>query len=253
MRFGVLVLAGALALPAVAAAQQTVGLESQPHPDLVPPARFSLTPWVGYRVPTGFNDVAAVGTDAVTTYNVRTSRGGGVAVGLNGEARVFGPVNAVASIGYSPGDQDEVTFNDGEDGGYVLDGPDVTFLKAGIQYRLPDPIPDQRRYHPAAFVTVAPAVVWMSYPDIEGFGENVNFTSREFALNLGVDAVTMLNSHGVGLSFGVEDYITFVDRDRLRLRQSELASDITGDNTTFNVDYSTNNLLLLRAGVSWRF
>ncbi|HEX8391459.1 MAG TPA: hypothetical protein VF665_03795 [Longimicrobium sp.] len=253
MRFGVLVLAGALALPAVAAAQVT-GVDAPPSPDLVPPARYTVTPWVGYRLPTGYNDVAAVGNAA--TLSVRTSRGGNVAVGLTGEARVYGPVNAVAAIGYSPADQDQVVFTDAEGNtdGYILEGPAVTFLKAGVQYRLPDPIPDNRRYHPAAFVTVAPAVVWSNYPELSGFSDNVNSTSREFALNLGVDAVTMLNSRGVALSFAVEDYITFLDRDRIRLREGELGTDFfEGEDTSFNVDYSTSNILLLRAGVSWRF
>lgn len=253
MRFGVLVLAGALALPAVAAAQVT-GVDAPPSPDLVPAARFTVTPWVGYRLPTGFDDVAALAENG-STFRVRTSRGGNVAVGLNGEARVYGPVNAVVSLGFSPADEDQVVFTDanGTRDGYILEGPAVTFLKAGVQYRLPDPVPDNRRYHPAAFITVAPAVVWSNYPELEGFTDNVNSTRREFALNLGVDAVTMLNSRGVALSFGVEDYITFLDRDRIRVREAELGSDFLGEDAAFNVDYSTSNILLFRAGVSWRF
>lgn len=257
MRFGVFALAGLLMLPAAAAAQGG-GFTAEPPTNLVPSSRFNITPWLGFRLPYGTGDYYVFTQDQTTPrqFLLEDERGGNVAVGLNAEARVLPALNAVVGVSYSPGDQDRVNIVDeaGQQGGFQIDGPAVTFIKAGVQYRLPDPVPDNRRFHPAAFVTVAPAVVWMDYPDLLGFeSDNVNGSSRHFALNLGLDAVTRLNSRGLALNFAVEDYITFIDTDRIRLRDEEIVGGFLGEGVTIDYDYGTANMLLVRAGVSWRF
>lgn len=257
MRFGVLALAGLLALPTAAAAQNNGGFAAEPPTDLVPFTRFAVTPWVGVRVAYGTGDYF-VFTEGGDQFRLDEERGGGFAVGLNAEYQLTGPLNLVAGVGYSGADQDQVNVVDpltetGES--FVIDGPEVWFVKAGLQYRLPDPIPDNRRFHPAAYITVAPSVVFADYPELSGFDGNddVNGNSRHFGLNLGVDAVTNIGSRGLALSFGVEDYITFWDENRIRVRDQVLLGSLFEEPVTIDYDFSSANILLVRAGLSWRF
>lgn len=254
MRLGVLALAGLLALPAAAAAQNDGGFASEPPADLVPYTRFAVTPWIGFRSPYGSGDYF-VFTESGDQFQLDEDRGGGAAIGLDAAYRVTGPLNVIAGFGYSGADENELTVLDeaGTVRRFQSDGPEVWFLKAGVQYRLPDPIPDNRRYHPAAYVTVAPALVFTDYPDFEGFdNDDVNGSARHFALNIGFDAAANLGSRGLTLTFTVEDYLTFVDEDRVRVRDEVLLGDLFEEPVVIEYDRSTNNIVLLRAGLSWR-
>ena len=253
MRFGVLAMAGLLALPSAAAAQNDGGFASEPEPELVPYSRFAVTPWVGLRVAYRSGNYFAF-TENGTQFQLDEDRGGGAAIGLDAALRVLGPLNVVAGMGYSSADQNELNVLD-EDGTlrtFQSDGPEVWFVKAGLQYRLPDPMPDNRRFHPAAYITVAPALVFMDWPDFEGFEDNVTGSARHFALNVGFDAVTNVGSRGLALSFTIEDYLTFVDEDRVRLRDEALLGAFFEEPVVIDYDESTHNILLLRAGLSWR-
>jgi hypothetical protein len=254
MRFGVLALAGLLALPAAAAAQNDGGFASEPSPDLVPYTRFAITPWVGFRVPYGSGDYF-VFTDSGSQFALDEDRGGSAAVGVDAAYQLTGPLNLVAGVGWSGSDQNDLTVID--EGGatrlYQSAGPEVWFVKAGVQYRLPDPMPDNRRFHPAAYVTVAPALVFMDWPEFEGFeDDDVIGSTRNFALNIGFDAATNIGSRGLALSFAVEDYLTFLDEDRIRVRDEVLLADIFEEPVVVEYNESTNNILILRAGISWR-
>lgn len=257
MRFGVLALAGVLTLPAVAAAQNDGGFASQPPAELVPYTRFAVTPWVGVRVGYGFGDYF-VFTEAGEQFRLDENRGGGGSVGLNAEYQLHGPLNLVAGVAYSAANEDEInittTGTTTTTETFINDGPQMWFIKAGAQYRLPDPIPDNRRFHPAAYITVAPAVVFVDYPEIEGLdNDDVNGSSRHFGLNLGVDAVGNIGSRGLAFSLGLEDYLTFWNEDRVRLRDEVLLSEFFEEPVDINYDSGTGNILMLRAGLSWRF
>ncbi|HST61440.1 MAG TPA: hypothetical protein VLK84_22230 [Longimicrobium sp.] len=258
MRFGVLALAGLLVLPAVAHAQNDETFAAQPPADLVPFSRFAITPWVGVRVGYGSGDYYAI-TENGDQFLVDEDRGGASAVGLNAEYQLTGPLNLVAGAAYSGADEDDLNLTTVTGGtstttSFVANGPQMWFFKAGLQYRLPDPIPDNRRFHPAAYVTVAPSMVLMDHPDIEGLdNDDVTGSSRHFGLNLGVDAVTNIGSRGLALSLGFEDYLTFWNQDRLRLRDEVLVGGIVEEPVVIDYDASTANILMLRLGLSWRF
>ena len=256
MRFGVLALAGLLALPAAAAAQNNGGFAAEPPAELVPFTRFAITPWVGFRVPYGSGEYFVFTETGGEQISVDEDRGGGVAVGLDAAYQIRGPLNLVGGVAYSAGDEDQlfVIREDGTEERYESNGPEVWFVKAGVQYRLPDPIPDNRRFHPAAYVTVAPAIVFADFADIEGLdSDDVNGTSQHFALNLGVDAATNIGSRGLTLTFALEDYITFWDQDRVRVRDEVLFGGLFEDTVILEYDTPASNILMLRAGVSWRF
>jgi hypothetical protein len=254
MRFGVLALAGLLALPAAAAAQNDGGFASEPPAELVPYTRFAVTPWVGFRAPYGSGNFF-VFTESGTQFLLDEDRGGSGAVGLDAAYRITGPLNVIAGVGYSGSDQNELNVIDeaGAVRRFQSDGPEVWFVKAGLQYRLPDPMPDNRRFHPAAYVTVAPAMVFMDWPDFEGIeNDDIIGTTSNFALNIGVDAVTNIGSRGLALSFTIEDYLTFLDEDRIRVRDEALLGEFFEEPVVVEYDNATNNILVLRAGLSWR-
>lgn len=256
MRFGVLALAGLLALPAAAAAQNDDGFAASPRPELVPFTRFAITPWVGFRVPYGSGEYFVFTETGGEQLQLDEDRGGGAAVGLDAAYQIRGPLSVVGGVAYSAADEDQLTVlrEDGTTQLFEANGPEIWFLKAGLQYRLPDPIPDNRRFHPAAYVTVAPAVVFADFPDIEGLdNDDVNGSSRHLALNLGVDAATNLGSRGLTLTFALEDYITFWDQDRIRVRDEVLFGELFDDTVVLEYDTPASNILMLRAGVSWRF
>ena len=256
MRFGVLALAGLLALPSAAAAQNEGGLSTEPPADLVPYTRFAITPWVGFRVPYGSGEYFVFTEDGDQQLLLDEDRGGGAAVGLDAAFQVRGPLNVIASVAYSAADEDQLTVTDeaGEQTFYKSNGPQVWFLKAGVQYRLPDPVPDNRRFHPAAYVSVAPALVVADWPDIEGLdNDDVTGSTRNFALNIAFDAAANIGSRGLALSFGLEDYITFWDEDAVRVRDEVLLGGLFEDTVTIDYESSAANILLLRAGLTWRF
>lgn len=257
MRFGVLALAGVLALPAVAAAQNDGGFASQPPADLVPYTRFAITPWVGVRVGYGSGDYFVL-TEGGEQFQLNDERGGGAALGLNAEYQLRGPLNLVAGVAYSAANEDEITVTTlgttPTATTFINDGPEMWFVKAGVQYRLPDPVPDNRRFHPAAYVTVAPSMVFMDHPEIEGLDDDdVTGSTRHFGLNIGVDAVSNIGSRGLALSFGLEDYLTFWDEDRVRVRDEVLLGGLFEEPVQINYDSGSANILVLRAGLSWRF
>lgn len=257
MRFGVLALAGVLALPAAAVAQNTGGFANPPSAQLVPYTRFAITPYIGLRAPYGSGEYF-VTTESGDQYLLDEDRGGGVAVGLNAEYRITGPLNLVAGVAYSAADEDELTVTTGGSTTatdvYLSDGPEMWFVKAGLQYRLPDPIPDNRRFHPAAYITVAPSLVVTDFAEIEGLdNDDVNGSSSHFGLNLAVDAVSNIGSRGLALSFGLEDYITFWNQDDIRVRDEVLLGSLFQEPVTINYDSNSAHILVLRAGVSWRF
>jgi hypothetical protein len=253
MRLGVLVLGGLLALPAAAPGQVGDAFAADPSPQLVPYTSFAVTPWLGLRLGHGSGEYFVF--TETTQLRVTEARGGGAAVGLNLEGRITGPLNLVAGLAYTAASQDEITFVslNGTEVTFRSDGPAVLFAKAGLQYRIPDPLRDDRRYHPAAYVSVAPAVVVMDWPRFEGFGSEVSGTATNFAINLAFDALTNIGSRGLALSLGLEDYITFWNRGRTRIRDETLIGEFLDGPVTIDYDSRASNLLMLRIGASWRF
>lgn len=254
MRRCALALAGLLALPVLAHAQNTGPVSNEPRPELLPQSRWAVTPYIGVRVPytTGEYTVFTEGGDQLV---VQEERGGSFALGIAGELRLRGPFSAIGSVTFSPGQEDIYqvrAFGDSVGDAFRLDGADVTFVKAGIAARLPDPFRDDRRYHPSAFVYAAPALVWMRRGEIEGADPAFGDDSFSFALNLGADAVQRIGRGNWALSLGFEDFITFWDTDGSRDRDELIFASYAEEPVVIEYDYGTSHLLLLRLGVSYR-
>lgn len=250
-RFALTLAAGLLALPGVAGAQTRPVYTPEPHPQQLPHSRWAITPYVGARVPYNTGTFYVTGANGADL-QVEEEREGSPAVGLNADfffRRVFG---FTAGVAYSSAPQDIFTYGTPGDslpeGRFITDAPAMWFAKAGITARLPDPRPDDRRFHPSAFVTVAPAIVFMG----EHAGEE---RTQHFALNLGADATTRIGRSGFAFQIGLEDYITFWNTDRFLERDAARFGTeprFEGEPVAIDYNYRTGNILMARFGISYR-
>ena len=248
MRRSVLALAGLLALPAAAAAQD-------PIPGQLPPARFAVTPFVGIRVPYSAGN-AYLFTPEGGQYVIDEERGGGPVVGLEAQARLRGPVSLLGSIAFSDAGSTDIALISPEDGTQIplrADNPSTWMGKLAVAYRLPEPRPDNRRFRPAGYLVAGPALVRTDQHDDEGLGGDLSGASNHWGLNLGVHTATTLGSPRLALHFGIEDYLTFWDTDRLAEQEAAAYAIHFGEGTLVDFDYSSSNLVVLRAGLSFRF
>lgn len=244
MRLSVLALSGLLALPAAAAAQDPL------PPGQLPPARFSVTPFVGMRVPYTTGN-AYLFTGDGRAFSIDEDRGGGALAGVEAEARVRGPLSLLGSVAYSNAGDYLITLTSGEGERIPLiaDTPDMWMGKLAVAYRLPEPRPDNRRFHPAGFVSVGPSLVRTSWSDSD-LGDGAN---NHWGVNFGVHTATTLGTPRLALNLGIEDYLTFWDTERLAEHDAILYGRHFEDQAAVDFDYSSSNLIMLRAGLSFRF
>ena len=245
MKIRALALAGLLALPAVASAQEPL------PPGQLPPARFSVTPFIGLRVPyTTGNAYLFVGENR--SFIIDEDRGGAPLAGVEGEARLRGPVSLLGSVAFGNGGDHTIrlTSSEGDDQiPLIADTPDMWMGKLALAYRLPEPRPDNRRFHPAGFISAGPALVRTSWADSDLDGDGIN----HWGLNLGVHAATTIGSPRLALNIGLEDFLTFWNTERLAEHDATLYGQYFEDAADVDFDYSSSNLVVLRAGLSFRF
>jgi hypothetical protein len=255
MNRSALALLGLLALPLAAAAQNDRPmLANEPAPERLPVAKFTITPYVGVRVPFNTGTEVLV-TEDNTQFNLRTERGGGPMAGVDVSARLAGPVHFVVGAAYS-GRRDDLLLLQSGSGvdSLTTQGPAYWFAKAGVQVRLADPNPDNRRFHPSALITAAPAMVWTDWNDVPGFSAEANRSSQHFAMNLGADAAARIGaSERWSFTLGVQDYMVFWNTDRMAARDAAIGELLAAEPVTVAYDYSSSNILTLRFGVSYRF
>ncbi|HEX8450535.1 MAG TPA: hypothetical protein VF647_00495 [Longimicrobium sp.] len=250
-RLALTLAAGLLALPAAAGAQTRPTYSPEPHPQQLPHSRWAITPYVGARVPYNTGTFFVTGANGAEL-QVEEEREGAPAVGLNADFFFRRVLGFTAGVAYSAAPQDIFTFGTPGDslpeGRFITDAPSMWFAKAGITARLPDPSPDDRRFHPSAFVTVAPAMIFMG----EQAGQEA---TRHFALNLGADATARIGRSGFAFQIGLEDYITFwntddfLDRDAARFGGEPR---FEGGPVAIDYNYSNANILVARFGISYR-
>jgi len=245
MRSRILALAGLLALPTLSSAQTVLQL---------PSARFAVTPFLGLQVPYGAGDRFLYTND--TAYRVAEERAGGPLVGAEVEARVSGPLGVVGSLAYGRMGRTSLTLRD-EEGSDPLflstDGPEVWLGKLGLSYRLPEPDPDRRRFHPAGFLVAGPALVRTDFADDDASGQAWAEAVTHWGLNLGVHTATRLAGERLAFHLALEDFVTFWNTERVNVRDEAIYGQYFDDQARVDSDNAVSNLLVLRAGVSFRF
>ncbi|HEX5724510.1 MAG TPA: hypothetical protein VFX98_03540 [Longimicrobiaceae bacterium] len=261
MRRSALALLGLLALPLSAVGQSGM-LTTEDPPERLPQTRFAVTPYVGVRVPYTSGRYIVFGGESGSQTAVQEERGGASAVGLNLEARLRGPLSFLVGGSFSGRETyifalDDVSGGD-DDGGVdairlQAQGPAIWFAKAGIAYRLPDPSPDTRRFHPSAFVSLAPAIVWVDWEEVDGVEDDLTRSSRHFGVNLAADATSRIAQSNFAVNLGLEGMVTFWDFDALRVRDETIFADRFQEPVVVDYDYSASTILFLRLGASYRF
>lgn len=248
MQLRLLALTGLLVLPSLAAAQAPL-----PNPYQLPASRFTFTPFVGAQVPYGTGSLMFV-TGSSVVWDVQEQRAGGPLMGAEVEARVRGPVSVLGSLAYANSGDTEVTLasREGEVQQWRVDGPETWMGRVALAYRLPEPDPDRRRFHPAGFLVAGPAVVRLDY-DGDDVLAGLSDASTHWGLNLGFHAATLLGSPRLALHFGLEDFLTFWDTGSLARRDQVLLGAIVEDPGVVRYGYTHSNIVTLRAGLSLRF
>lgn len=240
-RYLIFVFLLSLLAPAVGEAQEST---------LLPQSRLSITPIFGYRVGHTLKGQLAVSGEGLIDpvfFDVEETRGGASTFGVQIDVRTLGPLSVTGSLVRSNPGTVAIPFFDEQQ----RPAPEVWLAKAGLSLRLPDPTPDSRSFHPAAFVTVAPAVVretfdpWLPSTQTE--------TVDHFALSVGGEVVTALGIRGVALQLGVEDYITFRNMTRREDIESRNLSREFDEALVADFIYDPTHLIMLRAGLSFRF
>lgn len=251
-----LALLGLLALPLAAAAQNDGLRTGEVPPERLPVSRFSITPYVGARVPFSTGDEIVTLQDG-SRYRFSWERGGAPMVGADLTVRVAGPVQALGGFAWSGRRTDDLrtqNLTTGDTLSGSASGSQVWFAKLGVQVRLADPSPDDRRFHPSALITAAPALVFLKPSAIAGFPNEANGTTHHFAANLGADAAARIGrSDRWSFQLGVQDYLVFWNTGDLAARDAATAQAIFDQGAVVTYDYSTSNIVTLRFGVSYRF
>lgn len=248
-----------LALPLTAAAQPDPYYASDRTPAPVPNALFTVTPYFGLRSPLVSQRRATVVLPGLVPVVVDLSGervGGGIA-GAEAELRLFGPIGIVGSFAASNPDGILVTTQteSGALSQVEVDGASVYFARAALSYRFPEPDdPDGlRKYRPAAYIAVGPALVREEYGEgVLSLGDSGDRVDN-WALAISLKGVQPLGTPRIALHLGLEDYVTFWnpdDDERRRIEQFLSLQPGTVLNADF--DYDETHIIMVHLGISFR-
>jgi hypothetical protein len=247
-----------LSLPTPALGQVQVPDAELDTPEHVPRARLSITPFIGWRAPIAQDRREAVivpGALVPLAVELETRHVGSGVAGLEAELRLFGPVALAGAVAYSNPDN-RILSAETPAGTFTqvsIRGPAVWFGRAGLSLRLPEPVPDARRYRPAGFVMFGPALVREDYgqttlalPDSPDRVDN-------WALHMGARGVFPVGARGVYLLLSFENFATFWDPEDPERARIERAMELQ-PGTLLNASLGANRTHLLMAsfGLSLR-
>lgn len=219
-----------------------------------PPARLSITPFVGVRTPfvaTGTLTLDASGQRSTVGYGQAPEQSGGVTAGAEVELRLLGPLSVLGAASYS---QVGVPF-DVEHRGDAVDAS-LWLAKAALAVRLPEPRRDARRFRPSAVLSAGPALVREDPREVSGTPEGSAYREltkpiNHRALNLAAKATAPLSPR-LGVQLGFENFITFWnDAERAR-RLERVFREEVGVPVSARYASDVSHIFLLSAGLSLR-
>lgn len=229
------------------------------EPRAVPNAFFTLTPYVGLRSPLLSDRTTTIVLPGAIprAFELQSERRGGGIAGAEAELR-FGAVGLVGAVAVSNPDQFLVTSqtSNGTIAQTRADGPSVYFARAGVSYRFTDPGDEEgmRRYRPAAYISVGPAVVRQDYDGGVLSLDDDDDTIDSWALAISLKGVQTLGTDRLAVHFGLDDFVTFWDQnDARQQRRLEQFLDVRpGTVLDANFDYDETHILLVHIGLSFR-
>jgi hypothetical protein len=252
--------AGLLLLSSPLAGQTPPLFGSEREPPTVHNAVLSITPYFGLRSPLVSDRQATVvlpGRHPIAVDLTGERRGGGIA-GAEAELR-FGPIGFVASLAASNPDHVLVTSEtpSGAISQVSTDGASVYLARAAISYRFAEPHDEDgmRKYRPAAYIAVGPAIVREDYSGdgLLSLGDDDDDIVDNWALAVSLKGIQPLGSRHVALHFGIEDYITFWNTDDAERARLERFLDLQpGTVLDANFNYDETHIFLVHIGLSFR-
>jgi hypothetical protein len=226
--------------------------------DPFPYARVTISPLIGYRLPYDARVEGTVYTQTTATSAEFTEeRGGGTLVGGEAEVQLIGRLSTFASLLYASPVANVVTERGRRPEQFT--GPNIWFGSVGFVLRLPEPIPDYRRFPFVTSIHAAPAIVReiprgsRLPPEHDLYVENPWETIDHFAVNAGFQATILLGTPSIALQLGVSDYITFwnsraVERQLERAYREQLGEEIIAE-----YRMPVSHQFVGQAGLSLRF
>jgi hypothetical protein len=253
------VVAAALLLSAAPPlAAQTSPLHESDEPRTVPNAILAITPYFGLRSPllSDRRTTVVVPGDFPRAFDLRGEHTGGGIAGAEAELR-FGAVGIVGALAVSNPDKFLITSEtpQGAIAQMHAEGPSVYFARAGISYRFPDPGDEDgmRKYRPAAYITIGPAVLREDYSDGALSLPDEDDTIDNWALAVSLKGVQTLGTNRLAVSFGIDDYVTFWDQDDAERRRLERFLNLApGTVVDAAFDYDETHIIMVHLGLSFR-
>jgi hypothetical protein len=237
---------------------QTPPLYESDEPRTVPNAVLAITPYFGLRSPllSDQRTTVVVPGDFPRAFDLQGQHAGGGIAGAEAELR-FGAVGIVGSLAVSNPDKFLITSQtpQGAIAQMHADGPSVYFARAGISYRFPDPGSEDgmRKYRPAAFITIGPAVLREDYRDGPLALPNADNTIDNWALAISLKGVQTLGTNRLAVHFGIDDYVTFWDQDDAERQRLERFLNLApGTVIDAAFDYDETHIILVHLGLSLR-
>jgi hypothetical protein len=227
-------------------------------PRPVPNAFITITPYMGLRSPLVSDRQATVVLPGVIpmAFDLQAERRGGGIAGAEAELR-FGAVGLVASLAVT--NPDDILVTTETESGLIsqttVDGASVYFARAGISYRFPEPRDEDglRKYRPAAFISIGPAIVREDYGDGMFALDDDDDTVDNWALAISIKGVQTLGTDRLAVHFGLDDYITYWDPDDAEQRRLERFLNLQpGTVLGSDFDYDETHILLVHIGLSFR-
>lgn len=242
-----LALLSVVCMPAAAEAQRVAKEFGWPH--------FSVTPFVGFRV--GYDHeydeiVRSSDGEVLVAARHEAEVEGGPVVGFEADARIAGPLSVQAAIGYDPAADARVASYsaDGVQFGGI-ESPAGWFGKLGMGLWLTESFPDRRLHRPIANAFAGVAARRVSGTDYDGVDGSFEDSYLVWGANFGFKGETPIRDRLV-FQFAAEDYWTFWNDQRV-IDTTEALYRSTGTEVRANVSQDASHLVVLRAGVSFRF
>lgn len=219
------------------------------------PGRVSVTPFVGWRYRyAAIVDQALEAGGEVFFMSERVEVEGAPVLGAEVAVPLTGRFAAVGSFAYGfAGAVETISVSaSGSSASFSPEGGTFMFAKLGGSYQFIDRHPEFRLRELAATATLAPGMVRIDPPGNTALRSDDAIV--HWGVALGADAyIPLAPWPSLALNVSIEDFITFWNTNEISSRLARDVGTETGLAVRADVDSDPTNIILLQAGVTYRF
>lgn len=235
-------LAAALLVPALASAQDPTA----PSP---PSPRYNVSPFLGYAfgyTQKGTVHVVSEGGSDAADYSRKV--GGGIAPGIAFEYRLPGRFGAAAAVAYNKRGQERISTNYLDVAPLYSNGSTLWLMKLAATMELADVDPDLRLHYAQAQLSAGPALL-REVPNSTTGRAAVNTV----AFNVAATGEVPLPWKGFSVRGAFEDYIAQMPMTDVSVQLAADMSGQFGQAISAELSRPTVQIIVIRAGLSYRF